>query len=148
MTRFLVDGMCGGVLSYLRMCGHDAAFVQDRGLEADEEIANAARAEDRAVITRDRSLAAAAEESILLEVLDPEEQLAALAAAGVDLELPDEPTRCGRCNGLLREVQAAESTDEYAPNPAEEPVWRCEECGQYFWRGSHWDRVASTLGRL
>lgn len=145
MTGFLVDGMCGGILSQLRMCGHDAAFVQDRGLEADEVIADAARTEDRILITRDRSLAAAADDAMLLEALDPEDQLVALADAGVALSLPAEPVRCGRCNGSLDRVSEDESTDEYAPDPAEEPVWRCEACGQYFWKGSHWDRVAATL---
>jgi len=145
MTRFLIDGMCGGVLSQLRMCGHDAAFVQDHDLEADDAIVQLARAQERTVITRDRSLAAAAEDAILLECLDPVDQLHELIEAGVDLSLPEEPSRCGRCNGSVRPVPENGSTAEYAPDPAEEQVWRCERCGQYFWRGSHWDRVAATL---
>lgn len=136
--------MCGGVLSQLRMCGHDAAFAPDRDLEADESMATAARNENRTVITRDRSLAGNVDDAILLRQHDPEAQLAELAGAGLDVSLPEELVRCGR-NGQLVSVSEAESTDGYAPDPAEEPVWRCVDCGQCFWNGSHWEDVGRAL---
>jgi uncharacterized protein with PIN domain len=147
-TRFLVDGMCGGVLTYLRMCGHDAVFAPDRALEADDAVADAAREEQRTVITRDRDLAALAGDAVLLRAHEPEAQLEELAAAGVDFSLAEPPERCGRCNGSLESVPDSETTDEYAPDPADEPVWRCVDCGQYFWKGSHWERVVATLETL
>lgn len=148
MTAFLLDGMCGGVLAHLRMCGHDTVYAPDRDLEADSAIAEAAAAEDRTVVTRDRALAREADDAILLERRDPEDQLRELAAAGVDLALPEEPTRCGSCNGRLESVSDDAPTPEHAPDPADEPVWRCVACGQRFWRGSHWDRVVATLARV
>ncbi|MFB6269253.1 MAG: Mut7-C RNAse domain-containing protein, partial [Halobacterium sp.] len=27
-------------------------------------------------------------------------------------------------------------------------VWRCTDCGQYFWRGSHWTDVENRLAEL
>ncbi len=146
--RLLVDVMCGGVVSYLRMCDHDAAYAGDRGLEADDDLLGVAREEDRTVVTRDVDLAARAEESISLEARDVEAQLAELDAAGVDLELAEEPAFCGRCNGPLERVAPTASTPEYAPDPGEFETWICRDCGQHFWRGSHWDRVAETLSRV
>lgn len=145
---FLVDLMCGGVVSYLRMCGHDTVYAGDERLEADDEVLARAVRDDRTLVTRDVALAARAERSILLEGRETAEQLAELAAAGVDLTLSDEPARCGRCNGRLDRLDPSISTPEYAPEPAERPVWRCRSCGQCFWRGSHWDRVAGTLARI
>ncbi|MDZ7730382.1 MAG: Mut7-C RNAse domain-containing protein [Natrialbaceae archaeon] len=52
---------------------------------------------------------------------------------------------CGRCNGSLEPVEDGTATPEYAPNPAREPLWQCTVCGQYFWKGSHWDDVRETL---
>ena len=149
--RFLLDVMCGGLVSYLRMCDHDTVYAGDRGLEADDALLAVARDEERTLITRDVQLAARADESpgsILLESRDVEAQLAELAAADVDLTLAAEPNYCGRCNGRLERVDRAASTPDYAPDPATEPVRRCRSCGQHFWRGSHWDRVAETLSRI
>jgi len=36
--KILVDAMCGKLARYLRMCGYDAAYTLDRGLEDDEAI--------------------------------------------------------------------------------------------------------------
>lgn len=146
--RLLLDVMCGGLVAYLRMCGHDTVYAGDRGLEADDELLAVARDEDRTVVTRDVQLAGRAERSILLESRDVEDQLAELAAAGLDLSLEDEPIFCGRCNGPLESVESTASTPVYAPDPAETAVWRCQDCGQHFWRGSHWDRVERTLSGL
>ena len=149
--RLLLDVMCGGLVSYLRMCNHDTVYAGDRGLEADDDLLALARDEERTLVTRDVALSNRADESpgsILLESRDVEAQLAELAAAGVDLTLADEPRFCGRCNGPLERVDRTASTPEYAPDPASEAVRRCRACGQHFWRGSHWDRVAETLSGI
>ncbi|WP_226006826.1 Mut7-C RNAse domain-containing protein [Natrinema salinisoli] len=146
--RLLIDVMCGGLVSYLRMCNHDTVYAGDRGLEADDDLLAAARAEHRAVVTRDVELASRADESILLESRDVEAQLATLDAAGLDLSLAAVPAFCGRCNGALEGVDREESTPEYAPDPGADETWCCRDCGQYFWRGSHWDRVAETLSGI
>lgn len=146
--RLLVDAMCGRLVPYLRMVGHDTASAGDRELEADDAVVSVAAEEDRTVITRDVALANAAPESILLESLDVAGQLDGIATAGIDLTLPDAPTRCGACNGPLEPVAKSASTPEYAPDPAEEPTWRCRDCGQYFWRGSHWKRVREALSSI
>jgi uncharacterized protein with PIN domain len=147
MTRFLLDAMCGGLRAYLRLCGHDTAYTPDCGVEADDAIAALARDEDRVVVTRDRDLAAATD-GILLGERDPVDQLAELAAAGVPLEPTDEPERCGRCNGTLDRVPDDEPTPDYAPGPGEVAVWRCRDCGQCFWTGSHFERMCDTLATV
>lgn len=148
--RFLLDAMLGDVARILRMCGHDAAYCLDRDVEADDELLALATEEDRVLVTRDRQLAARAPEALLVESKDTDEQLRELATAGVDLELaPGE--RCGACNGQLERVTAAEGSQEdrpeYVPDDAD-PLWRCDDCGQCFWRGSHWDDVDARLRRV
>lgn len=147
MTRILLDTMCGGLRPYLRMCGHDSVYSLDRDVEADDELLRIAREEDRLLVTRDEGLAARAEPSLLLRSLDVEDQLRELLDAGIDLTLDDEPTYCGRCNGLLERVET-DDVPEYVPDPLPERLWRCRDCGQYFWKASHWDDVAETLDEL
>ena len=146
--RLAVDVMCGGIVTYLRMCGHDTVYVGGEGIEDDGAILEFAAAEGRTILTRDVALANRADDAILLECRETEDQLAELLEAGVDLELEAEPTYCGACNGRLEGVDPEGSVPEYAPDPGDVPVWRCEDCGQCFWRGSHWDRVGETLTRV
>ncbi|WP_394296245.1 Mut7-C RNAse domain-containing protein [Halorubrum sp. AJ67] len=28
------------------------------------------------------------------------------------------------------------------------PGWRCADCGQWFWKGGHWDAVAARIDRV
>ncbi|AZH24921.1 Mut7-C RNAse domain-containing protein [Haloplanus aerogenes] len=143
--RFLCDAMLGKLARYLRMCGHDTAYALDRGVEADDAVREVALQEDRRLLTRDADLAARTDGAICLSARDIEDQLRELDAAGVSLSLPATPTRCGRCNGRLEPVADEAETPADAPDPAETSVWRCERCGQHFWKGSHWDDVQERL---
>lgn len=146
--RLLLDAMLGKLATYLRMCGYDAAYALEEGVEDDGSVLALAEREGRRLVTRDESLAARAGEAVLLSSRDVADQLRELRAGGFDLSLADEPGRCGACNGPLAEVAGEEDTPEYAPDPAETRVWRCVDCGQHFWKGSHWDDVAATLESL
>jgi uncharacterized protein with PIN domain len=141
----LADAMLGRLVTYLRMCGYDTAYVLDIGLADDDAIRRAARTDGRVLLTRDRDLAARSSNAVELEGRDIETQLAELAAAGFELSLPAEPRRCSTCNGELTAVDPTASTPEHAPDPAETGVWQCRSCGQQFWKGSHWDDVAERL---
>ena len=145
MGRFLCDAMLGKLARYLRMCGHDTAYALDRGVEDDDEIRRLARADDRRLLTRDADLAARTDGALELSAKCIEGQLRELADAGVRLSLPETPRRCGRCNGRLDPVSETATTPDSAPTPTETDVWRCERCGQHFWKGSHWDDVAGTI---
>ena len=145
---FLLDAMLGKLATYLRMCGYDAAYALDegRGTEADDALLAAAREEGRTLLTRDGELARrAGDRGMLLTSRAVEDQLRKLHEGGVTLELDDRPARCGSCNGPVGRVPAGERA-AYAPD--EGPVWRCERCGQQFWKGSHWERVGETLADI
>lgn len=148
--RLLVDVMCGGIVSYLRMCSYDTVYAGDHGrdLETDDAVLALAQSDGRTIVTRDVDLATRAQASILLESRDVEVQLAELAESGVELTLPADPARCGACNGPLERVDPDTPTPEYAPDPDDETCWQCLDCGQCFWKGSHWDRVRETLSRV
>lgn len=145
-TTLLLDVMLGKLATYLRMCGYDAVYALDRGVEDDARLQAIADREERTLLTRDVELATNAE-GVLLESRDVREQLCELSRRGYVLSL-DVPTRCSRCNGRLRRLRSGEPTPSFAPDPDERPVWACRDCEQPFWRGSHWDDVADALGRI
>lgn len=147
--NLLLDAMLGTLATLLRMCGHDAAYALDRGVEADDRLLALARAEDRLLVTRDVDLAArAGDRGLLIESRDATDQLRELRAAGVDLALSERPTRCGACNGSLAPVPVDADTPGYAPDPGAVDCFRCRDCGQVFWRGSHWADVRERLASL
>ena len=145
--RLLLDAMLGKLTTYLRMGGYDAAYALDRGVETDDEILALAEAEDRRIVTRDAVMAARTDDAILLTGREITDQLRQVTAAGLDLSL-DEPTRCSTCNGRLDRVPDGAAVPDSAPDPTEQAVWRCRDCGQQFWKGSHWDDVAGRLDAL
>ena len=141
----MVDAMLGKLAVYLRMCGYDAAYVGDRDPDDEPALLERARAEGRVVLSRDRALVDRADEAVLVAEREVDAQLAELRAAGFELRLADPPTRCGRCNGALEPVPAGAARPDYAPEPDEVDCWRCLDCGQWFWKGSHWDRVRARV---
>ncbi|WP_232687447.1 Mut7-C RNAse domain-containing protein [Halobacterium zhouii] len=141
--RFLLDAMLGDLARILRMCGHDAAYCLDRDVEADDDVRALALDEGRVLLTRDEQLAARTPDSILVRSKDTDEQLRELRDAGVSLELAA-GERCGACNGRLERVASDAPRPEYVPDDVS-PVWRCRDCGQWFWQGSHWDDVRTRL---
>jgi len=147
-VKLLLDAMLGKLATYLRMCGYDAVYALDEGIEDDGEILSRARAADRTLVTRDRELAARADDSICIDSRDIDDQLRELASAGFDLHLSATPERCSECNGELTAVDPATTTPGYAPDPAGTAVWRCDDCGQHFWKGSHWADVRQRLAAI
>jgi uncharacterized protein with PIN domain len=145
--RLLLDAMLGKLATYLRMCGYDAAYALDRGVERDDRLREIAGEEGRRLVTRDESLAESVPDAVLLTERNVVGQLRELETAGFDLALAETPTRCGDCNGRLVAVAESESRPEYVPDDRDE-VWRCRDCGQCFWKGSHWERVAETLAAV
>ncbi|MGM0398368.1 MAG: Mut7-C RNAse domain-containing protein [Halobacteriota archaeon] len=146
-TRLMLDAMVGGIRTILRMVGYDTAYALERGVEADDAVQSLAEFEGRVLLTRDVALVERTADAVLLHSKDADEQLAELAAAGFELTL-SEPRRCSSCNGRLDEVPTDDSTPASVPDPAENRCWRCRDCGQLFWKGSHWDDVADRLKRL
>ncbi len=147
--RLLLDAMLGKLATYLRMCGYDAAFALDRDVEADDRLRRLAVEERRRLVTRDTALARRARDDegpppTLLEAHAVTDQLAQLAAAGYELTLSTRPSRCGACNGRLTRAADAPTRPAYVPAD-QSPIWRCLDCGQWFWKGSHWEEVADTL---
>lgn len=145
-TRLCLDVMLGGLVSPLRMIGYDTAYALDRDIESDEVILELAEREDRLLLSRDRAVASAADPGLLLTETDPLEQLRELADAGFALELA-EPRRCSQCNGGLKRVTEGPGPDD-GPDPETERVWKCQSCGQFYWKGSHWENLRKRLEKL
>ncbi|MGD2081933.1 MAG: Mut7-C RNAse domain-containing protein [Chromatiales bacterium] len=147
--RFLADAHLGKLARWLRLMGFDTAFDPR---SPDAELTARAVRDGRILLTRDRALLMRREltHGCYVRQTGLGAQLEQLIRR-LDLCRAIRPfTRCMRCNGLLRPA----GRDEVAPLiPAgvlrrQDGFWRCGSCGQAYWRGSHFRRLASEVERL
>lgn len=136
--KIVTDAMLGKLTRYLRMIGHDVIYTPDKQIEDDYEIEEYARKENRILLTRDKEI-----NGTNIESLDIEGQLKEVKDMGIDIEL-NEPNRCSLCNSLLYK---SKDRPEHIPKIIDK-VWKCENCGKYYWKGSHWKDVKKRISKL
>lgn len=145
--RFLCDEMLVRLARLLRAAGYDT-YLAARG-EPDGELIKTARREGRILVTRDRRLAAAFEESVLVSGWGVDAEAHSLSRAVV-LDWEFAPfTRCVMDNAHLRDA-AAEELKRF-PERARKldgPLRTCPACHRDYWPGSHVRRMGAKLHDL
>ncbi len=144
MTKFLVDRMLGQTAKWLRLLGIDAEYAP-KG--EDEKLLKMADEEDRIIITRDKELGR--EKNVILVEKEPAEVLVKKIIERCEVEL--EPlSRCSKCNGVVEKVDEGEVEGEVPENVFElnEEFWYCERCDQYYWKGSHWEKIMEQIDEM
>lgn len=136
--RLLCDAMLGRLARDLRILGYDTAYAAPDA--SDTQVLAQARREGRALLTKDRELAARADVPTVLVGAD--ELGSTLAALGLAPRRAALFSRCTECNGAL---EAGDARPEDGAPPQVRRVSRCGACARVYWAGSH---VAGILGRL
>jgi uncharacterized protein with PIN domain len=147
--RFVVDIHLGRLAAYLRMLGFDSLY--DNEYE-DETLANLSSSERRILLTKDRGLL---KRSIVVHgycvrEVSPRLQLIEVLRR-FDLFGSIAPfERCIRCNGGMEIVDKAEIVDLLPPKTSHyyDAFRRCQECGQVYWRGSHFQRMQRFIDHI
>jgi len=141
--------MLGKLTRWLRILGHDVEYT---GSMEDKELMHRAKKEDRVLLTRDVELykqaIANGAEAFLIEDPNQTANLATLAKRfKIKLEVNVKISRCPRCNGTIRTVSKLEIADNIPLTTSSnyDEFWQCQQCGQVYWRGAHWNRIEKTL---
>jgi uncharacterized protein with PIN domain len=121
----------------------------------DWQMVRIALADDRIILTRDtgvmkrRVITSGKIKALLVAGDDPEAQLRQVIEA---FGLEDERafTRCMECNGLLAPVEKESVKDLVPPYVfrTQTEFVRCAVCGRVYWRGTHWQAMLKTLGKM
>ena len=142
--RFLCDEMLVRLARLLRAAGYDT-YLAANG-EKDEALLKIARSEGRILLTRDKRLAAAAEESVIIRGWGVEAEARTLDGAVV-MDWDYAPfSRCVMDNARLRDATAEEI--EHMPAKAQGlggPFRACPACRRLYWPGSHVRRMDARL---
>lgn len=148
-SRFVADVHLGKLSRYLRLLGFDTLYRNDY---ADAELARVASAEKRILLTRDRDLL---KRSIIthgyyIRSTQPRRQLQEVLNR-FDLHRSVRSfLRCIRCNGLLETVTKEQIFDRLEPNTRRyfDRFWRCDDCRQIYWQGSHYAGLQRLVEEL
>lgn len=147
--KFLADGMLGKLTRWLRILGHDVEYT---GAMNDQELIRKAKKESRILLTRDVELfkqaIAKSVETYLTENPNQTANLASLAKRfKFKLEVDATASRCPKCNGRIK-VTSKSIISKSVPSTTSsnyDEFWQCQNCGQIYWHGTHWQRIDETL---
>jgi uncharacterized protein with PIN domain len=148
-ARFVLDVHLGKLASYLRMLGFDTLYRNDY---TDEELAQISSENGRILLTRDLGLLKRREViyGYYIRSHDPNQQVIEVLHR-FHLVGDVEPFhRCLACNGLLAAVRKEEILDQLEPKTRRyyDEFYRCRDCGQIFWKGSHFERMQQFIDAL
>ena len=150
-TAFACDAMLGGLARWLRAAGYDASWHP--GI-ADWDLIRIAQRERRVLlssdtgifevgIVRDRELPA-----LFIPHGIPKEEQLRFVLEHLNLSLRE--PRCMACGGILRATTADAVRDRVPARSLSwlEQFYECSRCGQVFWQGTHWQKIAKVLGEI
>jgi hypothetical protein len=147
--RLVVDANAGRLARYLRLLGFDVIYRNDF---TDREVAQIAQQENRIVLTRDRALLQhkIITHGYFVRADKPREQVREILTR-LQLHSALRPfTRCLRCNGELENVNKEAVLDQLEPKTRKyyQRFRRCKDCGQAYWKGSHFNRMEKLCDYL
>lgn len=147
--KFITDGMLGKLTRWLRLLGFDVEYANDM---EDKALMTTAKKEKRILLTRDLELFQQANahgiDAFLVEGRTEAERLAFMSKKfGLPLEIDITVSRCPKCNTQIKRVAKDFVSDkvEKATFTYYNEFWQCPNCGQIYWQGAHWKRIAKTL---
>jgi len=147
--RFVLDIHLGRLASYLRMLGFDTLFPENYD---DEHLASISSTQNRTLLTRDRGLLKRKQvtHGYYVRATNPRQQVIEVVRRFDLFRLIEPFKRCVTCNGLLASVDKDAIRDRLEPGTETyyDDFQMCEDCGQIFWRGTHFDRMQAFVDEI
>jgi len=146
--RFLVDGMLGTTVKWLRAMGVDTIFKPD---EDDSLLLREAASTGRILLTSDRELARRGGPLVrLIETQILEEQIAAALKGTSPALLNYNTGRCLCCNNVLDFIRG-EEYQNLIPKyvfKIHDVFMRCSGCKRIYWEGTHVEGIRKQVEKL
>jgi uncharacterized protein with PIN domain len=147
--KFILDVHLGKLAKYLRLLGFDAKYGNNF---SDIELADISLLESRILLTRDLGLLKYS--NIIwgywLRNSSSVEQIKEVVSK-FDLKLNFKPfSRCLECNGEIELTEKANIMPQLKAKTKKyfNEFYKCKSCGKIYWKGSHWEKMASFIDLL
>lgn len=146
MPAFVLDNHLGKLAGYLRLLGLDVLY---NPAWQDEQLAQVAYQNNRILLTRDRGLLKRkiVHFGYCVRADNPLDQVLEVILRYRLGDLVSPFKRCPRCNGLLEHAEKSAIADQLQPLTRQyfDEYTRCADCGQIYWKGSHYQRIQELL---
>lgn len=147
--RFVLDVHLGKLARLLRLLGFDVLYSN---AYEDPELVNIAEGEQRILLTRDRRLLfhRRVVYGHFVHHCHAEQQAREIISH-FQLRHRIHPfSRCTHCNGQLTTVDKHSILAQLEPKTRRyyQQFYRCQSCGQIYWKGSHFDGIADKFRAL
>ena len=150
-AAFLADVMMRKAARWLRLLGQRVDVPES---EEDAYLVGYAKAHDLILLTRDEELIERAKrhgvKAYFVRNIPNYKQVAEIVREfGLQINFPAEMF-CPKCNGGFMEVGKTEANGNVPARvyEAQENFWRCKQCGQFYWQGSHWKRIENEAEKI
>jgi uncharacterized protein with PIN domain len=155
--KFIADRMLGRLSRWLRLFGYDTLVIRQQENE-DEMLLELAEKEGRILVSRDRVLVRKAmKREVKAYLVQSSEIMGQLLEMKKEFYIEIEPQmdRCTLCNSTIRKAKPEEMefirAKEYVYPATIESVTEfrlCDNCGQVYWMGKHWENIMERAERL
>lgn len=149
--KFLADRMLGKLVKWLRILGYDTAYPS---FDDDLSLILIARQENRILLTRNTNLIKRRNICDFLFIKGDhwEKQLAGIIK-GLKLKIDLNSkifSRCSLCNTPTKNVDKEEVKNYVPPYVflTQDKFVYCPSCKKYYWRGTHWQKMAQKIQKL
>jgi uncharacterized protein with PIN domain len=152
-TRFVADAMLGSLCRKLRALGFDTLYYKSGD---DSGLIRLASQDSRIILTADLSLSELASSKglkvFLVQGKTDKERISSIlrSAAASGVRLVRGQALCSLCSGRLLTLRRTDVRGKVPPSVSmgHRLFYRCVDCGQYYWHGSHWKKLRSLARRL
>lgn len=147
---FIVDSMLGTLAKWLRILGFDTLYF--RAID-DNELIRISRQQQRILLTKDNQLAKKRIDKYILissdKLFDQLKEVLSIISHQKKLSL-NLFSRCIKCNSELAEVDKKMIFNEVPEFVYRkyESFFRCTNCGNVYWEGTHKDMIDKTIKEL
>lgn len=148
--RFVLDIHLGKLARYLRLAGFDTYY--DKPDPGDAAIARQVQTRDAVLLTRDIGLLKRKEIRYghWLRATESRQQFQEVVTLYRLREAFHPFSRCVHCNNAIYPI-AKTKIQQLLPRRVAKQLqqfYRCEHCGQVYWKGSHYQRMRNFLDRV
>jgi len=146
--QFLADNMLGKLTKWLRFMGYDVLYPKTLN---DKQLIELSNLENRVLLTRDKELSKNKKfYGLYIKNINLDDQLKEVISQFKLSSTGKEFTRCPECNHLLNEIEKP-MVKEKVPSGVfenQDVFWLCENCGQYYWQGTHFEKIKNKIEGL
>jgi len=121
----------------------------------DQALLELALSQNLVLVTRDADLARRTRkmgaESVVVETDQVAENIAVVVRRiGLRIDVNPENSRCPKCGRCLSAISREEARTLVPSRTFEayDSFWKCQGCGQTYWKGAHWTSISQQIREI